>query len=55
MSNKSNGRKKLNITFINPNSNKSFEEFLQMVIIEKIKNSGVIMTGCELIAEGGNQ
>lgn len=31
--------KKLKVTFINPNSNKNFEELLRMVAIEKIKSS----------------
>jgi hypothetical protein len=39
MSNKQKGTKKLKITFINPNSNKSSEELLRMAIIEKILNS----------------
>lgn len=39
MSNKRKDTKKLKIIFINPNSNKSFEELLRIVIIEKIKNS----------------
>ena len=39
MSNNRKDTKKLKITFINPNSNKSFEELLRIVIIEKIKNS----------------
>ena len=39
MSNKRKDTKKLKITFINPNSNKRFEELLRIVIIEKIKNS----------------
>lgn len=38
MSNKQKDAKKLNITFINPNSDKSFENLLRIVIIEKIKN-----------------
>lgn len=32
---------KLNITFINPNSNKEFEELLRIVILDKIKNSQI--------------
>lgn len=39
MGNKREENKKRKITFINPNSNKSFEELLRMAIIEKIKNS----------------
>lgn len=39
MSNKPKDIKKLNITFINPNWNQSFEDLLRIVIIEKIKNS----------------
>ena len=39
MSNKQKGSKKLNITFINPNSNKNFEKLLKVAIIEKINNS----------------
>lgn len=39
MENKREEDKKLKITFINPNSSKSFEELLRIVIIEKIKNS----------------
>lgn len=38
MSNKQKVTKKLNITFINPNTNKSFEELLRIVIIAKIAN-----------------
>ena len=39
MNDKKKRSKKLKITFINPNSNKNFEELLRIVIIEKIKNS----------------
>jgi hypothetical protein len=39
MNNKRKGRKELKITFINPNTSKSFEELLKTAIIEKIKNS----------------
>ena len=39
MNNKRKGRKELKITFINPNTNKDFEELLRTAIIEKIKNS----------------
>ena len=39
MSNKQKDSKKLKISFINLNSNKSFEELLKIVIIEKIRNS----------------
>ena len=39
MSNKQKDSKKLKISFINLNSNKSFEELLRIVIIEKIRNS----------------
>ena len=41
MSNKQKNTKKLKITFINANSNESFEKLLQIVIIEKIKNSDI--------------
>ena len=39
MSNQPKGMKKLKMTFINPNSDKNFEELLRIVIIEKIKSS----------------
>lgn len=39
MNNKRKGRKELKITFINPNTNKDFEELLRTAIIEKIKSS----------------
>ena len=38
MADKRKGTKKLKITFINPNSSKSFEKLLRLVIVEKIKN-----------------
>lgn len=38
MNNHPQDTKKLKITFINPNSTKSFEELLKIVIIEKIKD-----------------
>lgn len=44
MSNRLQNTKKLKITFINPNSNKRFEELLMIVIIEKIKNSNKYQT-----------
>lgn len=38
MSNKPIDTKKLKIAFINPNTNKTFEELLKIIIIEKIIN-----------------
>ena len=39
MNNNRKETKKLNITFINPNSIEAFEKLLRLVIVEKIKNS----------------